>query len=222
MSSTKPLRQPITRRHSLARLAGVGAAVALPAQVTVSAAAAAGIERTPSQTEGPYYPVAKPEPPSNDLIHAANGARAEGVPLELTGKVMDAQGKPLPGALVEIWQCDNRQVYRHPRAPAQGQEDPAFAGYGEHVAGADGDYTFLTIVPVAYPGRPPHIHAKVKIAGREALTTQLYIAEHAENGRDGVFSTLLFGGKDQLMMRIREGASIDGVPARKASFDFVV
>ena len=52
-------------------------------------------------------------------------------------------------------------IYRHHGAPGQGSGDPHFAGYGETVTAEDGSYGFLTIVPVAYPGRPPHIHVKV-------------------------------------------------------------
>src|SRR5438105_791337 len=51
-----------------------------------------------------------------------------------------------------------------------------------------GEYRFRTIKPVPYPGRPaPHIHFKVKKGNRELLTSQIFIAGHPGNGRDGVF-----------------------------------
>ena len=150
------------------------------------------------------------------------GKRAEGTPLRLSGRVLDTQGAPVKDALVEIWQCDNRAVYRHPKAPRQGQGDPNFPGYGESRAGADGVYQFLTIVPVAYPGRPPHIHVKVKALGRDELTTQLYILGHPENDRDGLLSRVLFGGKDQLMMGLSEWRQGDSQTGQQAQFDFVL
>ena len=40
-----------------------------------------------------------------------------------------------------------------------------------------------------YPGRAPHIHVKVKLKGKEALTTQLYIKGHKGNGADSIFKS---------------------------------
>jgi protocatechuate 3,4-dioxygenase beta subunit len=54
-----------------------------------------------------------------------------------------------------------------------------------------GDYYFRTIKPVAYPGRPaPHIHFKVRRAGKELLTTQCYIKGEKQNERDFIFRSL--------------------------------
>jgi protocatechuate 3,4-dioxygenase beta subunit len=39
----------------------------------------------------------------------------------------------------------------------------------------DGSYRFVTDIPGAYPGRPPHIHFKAKAPGFRSLTTQLYL-----------------------------------------------
>ncbi|MGI9334114.1 MAG: hypothetical protein ACR2RL_13280 [Gammaproteobacteria bacterium] len=189
-----------------------------------SAFAAGGeLTPTPSQTEGPFYPVVKPPQPSHDLINVDGVGRiAEGVPLALQGRVLGVDGVPVAGAVVEIWQADNRGIYRHPRAPSQGREDPAFAGYGESVADAEGRYGFWTIVPVPYTGRPPHIHVKVRIRSEERLTTQLYLRDHADNDRDGLFSSLLFGNKDALSIEPRLSVKADGVAAQAAVFDFVV
>ncbi len=45
---------------------------------------------------------------------------------------------------------------------------------------------FRTIKPVAYPGRTPHIHYKIKSQDKELLTTQCYIKGEKQNDRDGV------------------------------------
>jgi protocatechuate 3,4-dioxygenase beta subunit len=210
----------LSRRETLARVAAVSAAAAGLGAAPVARGASLG--RTPSQGEGPYYPVAKPRPAGNDLLHGAGGALAEGRPLSLTGRVLDTGGAPLAGARVEIWQCDNRGIYRHPRAPRQGHEDPSFLGYGESEADTAGRYAFLTIVPVPYTGRPPHIHAKIFVAGREALTTQLYLMDHPQNARDGLLSRVLSGSRSALMIAPRAATLGGGFAGETASFDFVV
>jgi protocatechuate 3,4-dioxygenase beta subunit len=96
--------------------------------------------------------------------------------------VSDTSGKPVAGAQVEIWQCDEAGHYHHPGDG--GRADPAFQGFGRVTVGADGRYRFRTIRPVPYSGRTPHIHVKVKLGGRELLTTQLYVAGDPNNERD--------------------------------------
>jgi protocatechuate 3,4-dioxygenase beta subunit len=100
--------------------------------------------------------------------------------------VLDLNGKPVEGALVEIWQCDAQGIYDHPRQPGRERRDSAFQGYGRMVA-ADGRYNFRTLKPVAYPGRTPHIHFKIATAGGGLLTSQFYIAGEPGNERDGIF-----------------------------------
>ena len=53
--------------------------------------------------------------------------------------------------------------------------DPGFRGFAAVNTDADGGYFFETIMPVAYFGRPPHIHVMIHSGGRRQLTTQLYI-----------------------------------------------
>ena len=93
-------------------------------------------------------------------------------------------------ATVEIWQCDANEVYLHTgdSGSTRNQQDKNFQGFGRFTTGSSGEYYFRTIKPVPYPGRPaPHIHVKVKRGGRELLTTQIMIAGHPGNARDGVF-----------------------------------
>lgn len=210
----------LSRRETLAQMVALGSIAGfVPGMLQ---AATKPLALTRSQAEGPFYPVRKPAPASNDLIHAASGARAEGKPLQLSGRVFEKSGTPMAGAMVEIWQCDNRSIYRHPRAGGQGSQDPNFAGYGEILTAQDGTYEFLTIVPVAYPGRPPHIHAKIKLKGRELLTTQLYLPSHLENDADGLRSIVFFGKKGQLTMGMAEGQLSSGENGTVGRFDFVV
>ena len=133
----------------------------------------------------------------------------------MRGVVTDVQGKPVSGAVVEIWQCDHEGVYRHSRS--SGSAPMAFQGFGRIQAGADGRYAFRTIKPVPYPGRPPHIHFKVKLGNRELLTTQMYVAGEKSNSRDFLTRTLSETQRAQL-----EAAFVTGSDGLAAQFPIVV
>ncbi len=130
---------------------------------------------TPSQAEGPYYPVTKPDDRDNNLLVVAGGEPTTlGTPLELSGLLLYDDGTPIVGATLEIWQVDAEGIYDHPGAPDTEDRDPAFQFYGEAVTGGDGVWTFLTLDPAVYEPRPRHIHMKVIVDGAEVLTTQIY------------------------------------------------
>ena len=191
------------------------ALVALPAIWTgLRAQPAAARQPTPRQTEGPFYPVNLPKDSDFDLLRNGSQAYTRGQPAWVEGSVTDLQGKPLSGAQVEIWQCDEAGHYHHPGDG--GKADPAFQGFGRVTVGADGRYRFRTIRPVAYSGRTPHIHVKVKLASRELLTTQLYVAGDPHNERDFLWRNL--GDRRELLtVAFRPGS--DGL---QASFPIVV
>lgn len=153
---------------------------------------------TPTQTEGPFYPVEIPKDSDHDLLHNGSGSPAytQGQPTWLNGTVSDLAGRPVSGAQVEIWQCDGAGHYHHPGDGARA--DNRFQGFGRVTAGADGSYRFRTIRPVAYGGRTPHIHVKVKLGRRELLTTQLYVAEDPGNGRDFLWRSLSAADREAL------------------------
>ena len=161
------------RRRILASALG---AAALP-WVAMRRAGADELTPTPSQPEGPFYPRTLPADRDADLIVVAGRAgRAEGTPLYLDGTVRSMTGTPLAGARVEIWQCDAHGRYHHVDDRGTAPLDENFQGYGETLTDEQGRYHFRTIRPVAYPGRAPHIHMKVKHPSARALTTQMYAA----------------------------------------------
>jgi protocatechuate 3,4-dioxygenase beta subunit len=145
---------------------------------------------TPRQTEGPFYPVEWQGDIDNDLVIVrGEAARALGQVLHLEGHVRDISGAPLANTTVEIWQCDAQGIYRH---PAEGERlrtrDGGFQGRGRTVTDASGYYRFRTIKPVAYTGRTPHIHFKVRPPAQRALVTQMYVFGEKLNERDGVLN----------------------------------
>jgi protocatechuate 3,4-dioxygenase beta subunit len=159
--------QPI-RRVLLKLLAGIPAALWLP-----NSNAQQKLLPTPPQPEGPFYPRQFPKETDPDLFHYA-GTTAEGTLLELTGRVLRSDGSPLENAVVEIWQCDADGEYLYDTASMRAAKS-GFQGFGKTVTDNAGRYRFVTIRPVPYPGRPPHIHMRVRRDGKDLLVTQMYI-----------------------------------------------
>ena len=184
-------------------------------QALAQGQAGAAPRLTPAQTEGPFYPVSPPADTDFDLLRQGGAAYAKGQPCWLDGQVRGANGQPLAGAVVEIWQCDAAGHYRH---PGDGDRaDPDFQAFGRVVADAEGRYRFRTIRPVAYSGRTPHIHVKVKQGRRTLLTTQLYVAGDPGNARDFLWRQL--GEADRAALTVPFTPGADGL---RASFDIVV
>jgi protocatechuate 3,4-dioxygenase, beta subunit len=172
--------RPLDRRQVLGTLGLLATLTALPAE-------AASLITTPSQTEGPFYPLTLPLDADNDLVQVAGRAQiAAGPILHLAGRVLDPDGRPVPGARIEIWQCDALGVYHHSR-DRRGPADPNFQGFGATTATADGAYRFRTIEPAPYPGRTPHIHFKIAGPGFAPLTTQMYLAGQPLNAGDAIY-----------------------------------
>src|SRR5436190_20288261 len=154
----------------------------------VPGAFAAELVRTPAQTEGPFYPDHLPLDTDNDLLILNDALTpAVGEVTYVSGRILDARGEPIRGAVVEIWQCDNSGAYLHSRTGNADKRDKSFQGFGRFLTGASGEYLFRTIKPVPYPGRTPHIHYAIKRKGRKELITQCYIEGHPGNEKDGVW-----------------------------------
>ena len=100
----------------------------------------------------------------------------------VSGRVLDANARPVAHTLVEIWQANSAGRYPHPRDNHNAPTDPNFTGCGRTMTGADGQYRFITIRPGEYPWRnhynawrPAHIHFSLfgpAISTR--LVTQMY------------------------------------------------
>lgn len=165
---------------------------------------------TPSQGEGPYYPINKLDERDNDLtvLEGASGPPAGRV-VEFGGIVYDASGMPQPGILVEIWQTDDNGVYLHPGDPGTEQRDRNFQFYGESITTDDGRYEFRTILPGRYEPRPRHIHVKLKLDGQELLTTQFYFSGDPELAGESMFNQVGPDGQ-HLVITLEETLGADG------------
>lgn len=202
--------------HRPTRRLMIAAAVALAAPVVWRGALAQGrLRPTPSQTEGPFYPVALPADSDGDLL--VQGARryAKCQAAHLEGTLTDVDGRALAGGVVEIWQCDAQGHYHHPGDG--GRADPDFQGFGRVTVGADGSYRFRTMRPAPYSGRTPHIHLKVRLGSRELLTTQVYVQGDPGNARDFLWQRLRTEDRAALTVAFEPGGE-----ALRARFPIVV
>ncbi len=120
----------------------------------------------------------------HDLIHnfASDGQSAIGPRLIVHGRVMDEFSRPIPGALLEVWQANAGGRYRHKKEGYIAALDPNFGGCGRVITDDDGAYQFMTIRPGPYPWpngpndwRPAHIHFSLfGPSFAQRLITQMY------------------------------------------------
>ena len=192
-------------------LIGTAVALALPA-VWRGALAQGRLRPTPTQTEGPFYPVQMPADADGDLLVLAGRPYGKGRAAWLEGTLTDTDGRAVGGAAVEIWQCDPDGHYHHPGDG--GRADPTFQGFGKVTLGKDGGYRFRTLKPAPYSGRTPHIHVKVKLDGQELLTTQFYVQGDPGNARDFLWRRLGEEGQAALTRPFVNGP--DGMKAEYA------
>jgi protocatechuate 3,4-dioxygenase beta subunit len=100
----------------------------------------------------------------------------------VAGRLLDGDGRPIAGQLVEVWQANAAGRYAHRVDQHPAPLDPNFSGAGRALTGADGGFRFVTVKPGAYPWgnhpnawRPAHIHFSVfGRAFTERLVTQMY------------------------------------------------
>jgi protocatechuate 3,4-dioxygenase beta subunit len=102
--------------------------------------------------------------------------------ITVSGRLLDSDGRPVRGQLVEIWQANASGRYAHLRDQHPAPLDPNFTGVGRTLTDDQGRYRFTTVKPGAYPWRnhtnawrPAHIHFSLfGTAFTQRLVTQMY------------------------------------------------
>lgn len=191
----------------------------------------AGLEiKTPRTIEGPLYVAGAPESLSYAELETETEEGAER--LYMQGTVLDEEGNPVEGALVEVWHCNLKGMYSY-----FDKSQPDFNLRRSIRTGKDGKYQFKSFVPVGYScppngstdtlmkllgrhgSRPAHIHFFVTAPGFRKLTTQINIEDDELLGQD-----FAFADKDGLVPPIArlslEEAQAKGINEPHASIDF--
>ena len=182
----------LSRREILKMSAVLG--VANVASTRFATAQAFG-QRTPEQILGPFYPLNSLGKNADLTRVPGRPGRAEGLVLDVMGRVLNLKGEPVRNATVEIWQANARGRYAHPSDHNPAPLDPNFEGSAILTTDNDGRYRFKTIKPAAYPAgpnrmRPAHIHFQV--SGRQdRLVTQMYFEGDPYNETDRFLQTAL-------------------------------
>ena len=134
MREERPVRQPdlSMSRRRLLQAAASGLILLVPGAATAAAVP------TAAQPRGPFYPDRIPLDKDNDLVRVdGRDGSATGEITDLQGRVLDPNGRPVGGALVEIWQCDANGRYLHRLDDRRVPRDPNFQGYGRFEATDD-------------------------------------------------------------------------------------
>ena len=133
------------------------------------------LRRTPTDFEGPFYPV-KPYAVGDGNLLAVKSENRGDV-LTFTGQVKNEFGDLVPGAIVDIWHTDPIGRYDHPADRRPGKRFEDFAYFAKMRTDDEGRYSFRTYIPGDYGSRPEHIHFKVWQDDQTVLTSQIYFRE---------------------------------------------
>jgi hydroxyquinol 1,2-dioxygenase len=153
---------------------------------------------TESTVLGPFHVVKSPARELGDNIDLVG----TGTPCVVRGRVLSADGGPVPGAKLDVWQANDQGFYDVQQPDVQ----PRTNGRGLFTTGGSGDFWFRTIVPSYYPiptdgpvgtllnatrrhpYRPAHIHFIVTAPGYRPLTTHIFVAGSEYIESDAVFA----------------------------------
>ena len=129
-----------------------------------------------------------------------------GLPCFVQGRILNQQGQPIVGAMIDVWQADADGFYdvQKPDLALQ-QGDQRHQGRGVFEADAQGRYYFQTILPEAYPipddgpvgqmlkalkrhpWRPAHLHFMISAPGYTRLVTHVFQDQSKYLDEDAVF-----------------------------------
>ncbi len=155
------------------------------------------LPHTLSELTGPVYGHESVAEGDNDLTRQHAGEPL-GERIIVSGRITDEDGRPVPHALIEIWQANAAGRYVHVKDLHEAPLDPNFTGAGRAVTDAEGRYSFTTIRPGAYPWRnhanawrPAHLHFSLfGPTFLSRLVTQMYFPGDPLFAFDPIFNSI--------------------------------
>jgi len=145
-----------------------------------------------------------------------HGGEPQGERIVVEGRVLDGDGRPVGGTLVEIWQANAAGRYRHDGDRHPAPLDPNFSGAGRCLTDAEGRWRFVTVKPGAYPWknhhnawRPAHIH--FSLFGRaftQRLITQMYFPGDPLFPYDPILGSVPEAARERLVSRLELDATV--------------
>jgi protocatechuate 3,4-dioxygenase beta subunit len=155
------------------------------------------LPHTLSEVTGPVYGDERIGELDHDLTRQ-HAAEPIGERIILHGRVLDGDGRPVPGTLVEVWQANSAGRYAHVVDGHPAPLDPNFTGAGRCLTDAEGGYRFITIKPGAYPWpnhpnawRAQHVHFSVfGPAFATRMVTQMYFPGDPLFFQDPIFHSV--------------------------------
>ncbi|HEY8611742.1 MAG TPA: protocatechuate 3,4-dioxygenase subunit beta [Roseomonas sp.] len=134
----------------------------------------------------------------SNLAVLGPGRIAQGQLMHMSGRILDEEGRPVRGAVVELWQANAAGRYYHPIDQRDAPLDPNFIGNSRVRTDEEGRYAFFTIKPGAYPvpvkdtwWRPPHVHFSVLgPSSLSRLVTQMYFPGDPMNEWDRILNSI--------------------------------
>jgi protocatechuate 3,4-dioxygenase, beta subunit len=161
---------------------------------------------TPQMALGPFFPIVRPHDANADLTRIGrNGTRALGEVIDVTGVVTRADGAPVRGAILEIWQAAASGAYNHPGDPNTAPRDPNFQGFARLRTDDQGRYRFRTIKPGPYGARAPHIHFDVTGRHRRLITQMLFPGEGLNATDNVLLAVRSQAQRDRAIAQLAEG-----------------
>jgi protocatechuate 3,4-dioxygenase alpha subunit len=145
---------------------------------------------TPSQTVGPFFTIGLSRLEKTVLA----GLTVSGEKITIVGRVISGEGKPVPDAMLEIWQANSHGKYAHPEDDQSKPLEPGFQGFGRVGVDENGEFRFTTIKPGPVPGpggkmQAPHIAMSVFARGLLLrLVTRIYFPDETANADDFVLN----------------------------------
>ncbi len=187
------------------------------------------LEQTLTEVTGPVFTGGWTGPAIADLTRAGAGEPI-GERIIIAGRVLDEDGNPVPGTLLELWQANAAGRYFHDGDRHDAPLDPNFTGKGHVITDGDGAYRFLTVKPGAYPWRntynawrPQHLHFSVfGPAFATRLVTQMYFPGDPLLPLDPIFNSTADETARRRLVSIYDPALSEAEYALGYRFDIVL